>query len=576
MFVLGANAAGLLNKLESFYRNISIFNPGVIFIQESKARRKGKIKLNNYTIFEKIRKQNNGGGLLTAVHSSLKPVSISDDDDDEEILVVEANINNSMVRLINGYGPQENLPENSRKLFFDQLDLEVKKAKIAGALVCIEMDSNAKLGPTIIPGDPKPKSENGKLLEKVINDNELIVVNAKPICNGVITRHRKTINNEEDSVIDHFIVCKGMFKLVQKMTIDEAGKNSLTKFTNKSGDKTGTKESDHRTIVIELNLDWNPNYPCDRLELFDYKNSKNFEKFIEITENNKNLENCFDVNNEDLEKSSKRWLKMLKNIIKMSFTKIRVTKNKTSPELEVLFKKKEILKTKIAGIENIENIIEKAKLYEDLDSVNTSIEQFCSEKNKALVDEYIGRHNDVIEGFSQAKTWKLKKKLSPKNTIEPPAAKKDEHGNLVTDREALGDLYLQTYKQRLQPNPISEKYGELKTLKEYLFEIEMKLSKSRISKFWSIKDLNKALKSFKNNKARDEHGHIYELFKYGGTSLKLSHLKLFNLVKQQQIYPSIFQQSNISSFWKKKGEKSDLKMIVVFLTSTRSDQYLTK
>ena len=193
-----------------------------------------------------------------------------------------------------------------------------------------------------------------------------------------------------------------------------------------------------------------------------------------------------------------------------------------------------------------------------MDTVNTSIEQFCSEKNKALVDEYIGRHNDVIEGFSQAKTWKLKKKLSPKNTIEPPAAKKDEHGNLVTDREALGDLYLQTYKQRLQPNPISEKYGELKTLKEYLFEIEMKLSKSRISKFWSIKDLNKALKSFKNNKARDEHGHIYELFKYGGTSLKLSLLKLFNLVKQQQIYPSIFQQSNISSFWKKKGEKSDL------------------
>ena len=121
----------------------------------------------------------------------------------------------------------------------------------------------------------------------------------------------------------------------------------------------------------------------------------------------------------------------------MTFTKIRVTKNKTSPELEVLFKKKEILKTKIAGIDNIENISEKAKLYEDLDTVNTSIEQFCSEKNKALVDEYIGRHNDVIEGFSQAKTWKLKKKLSPKNTIEPPAAKKDKHGNLVTDREVM-------------------------------------------------------------------------------------------------------------------------------------------
>ena len=103
MFILGANAAGLFNKLESLYRNISTFNPMVVFIQESKAKRKNKLKLNDYTIFEKVRKHSNGGGLLTAIHSSLKPVSISNDDDDEEILVVEAKIGNSKVRFI--YGP---------------------------------------------------------------------------------------------------------------------------------------------------------------------------------------------------------------------------------------------------------------------------------------------------------------------------------------------------------------------------------------------------------------------------------------------------------------------------------------
>ena len=30
---------------------------------------------------------------------------------------------------------------------------------MSGALICIEMDSNAKLGADIIPGDPKSKSE---------------------------------------------------------------------------------------------------------------------------------------------------------------------------------------------------------------------------------------------------------------------------------------------------------------------------------------------------------------------------------------------------------------------------------
>ena len=96
--------------------------------------------------------------------------------------------------------------------------------------------------------------------------------------------------------------------------------------------------------------------------------------------------------------------------------------------------------------------------------------------------------------------------------------------------------------------------AELKRLKEYLLFIQMKIAKSRISENWNLADLNKALKTLKNNKARDEHGHIYELFKYGGLDLKRSLLKLYNLVKKKQMYPKIFQKSNISSFWKKKGD----------------------
>ena len=161
------------------------------------------------------------------------------------------------------------------------------------------------------------------------------------------------------------------------------------------------------------------------------------------------------------------------------------------------------------------------------------------------------------------------KKLSPKNTIDPPASKKDEYGNLVTDQEALETLYIETYKSRLQPNPVSEDMAELKYLKEYLHDIQMNIARNRITKDWTIDDLNKALKTLKNNKARDEHGHVYELFKYGGTALKNSLLKLYNLVKRKQKYPTIFQKSNISSFWKKKGKKVTLIMIEGFLMLQR-------
>ena len=73
-----------------------------------------------------------------------------------------------------------------------------------------------------------------------------------------------------------------------------------------------------------------------------------------------------------------------------------------------------------------------------------------------------------------------------------------------------------------------------------------------------MKDLGEVFKVSKNNKARDAHGHTYEVFKFCGGDLKKSLLELFNLVKNKQIYPTIFQPANITSLYKKRGDKSDL------------------
>ena len=67
------------------------------------------------------------------------------------------------------------------------------------------MDANSKLGSTIIPGDPCEQSKNGKLLLKVIEDNDLIVVNGTDLCKGIVTRYRQTKNSTEKSVLDYFL-----------------------------------------------------------------------------------------------------------------------------------------------------------------------------------------------------------------------------------------------------------------------------------------------------------------------------------------------------------------------------------
>ena len=125
MLLIGANAAGLLNKRESLIRLVEKFSPAVIFIQKTKARKKNNVKLDNYLCFEAVRSVYYGGGLLTAVHKELHPFQVSNCDDDE-IIVVEAKINKQNIRLINGYGPQESSPEETRKSFFSHLDLEIK------------------------------------------------------------------------------------------------------------------------------------------------------------------------------------------------------------------------------------------------------------------------------------------------------------------------------------------------------------------------------------------------------------------------------------------------------------------
>ena len=105
---------------------------------------------------------------------------------------------------------------------------------------------------------------------------------------------------------------------------------------------------------------------------------------------------------------------------------------------------------------------------------------------------------------------------------------------------------------------MSDDVRELKDLKDYLFSLRYSLAGNDVSVDWTESDLEKALKSLKNNKARDVHRLTYEIFKYGGRDLKLSLLHLFNKIKRSQIYTSICQVSNITSFWKKKGDRRDI------------------
>ena len=214
--IMGTNAAGLKAKKDSLLSNIEIFNyPSCITIQESKLRNCSNFKLDNYQVFEK-RREGAGGGLLTAIDHNLDPVLIQSDDEDCEILVVQCNLGKQKIRIINGYGPQEDDPLVKRMKFWETIEHEIVSAKNEKCMILIELDANAKLGSQIIRNDPNKISENGQLLRNLIERKSLELLNNSPLCEGTITRHRVTKNSEEKSVIDYIITCDKLRAFLEK------------------------------------------------------------------------------------------------------------------------------------------------------------------------------------------------------------------------------------------------------------------------------------------------------------------------------------------------------------------------
>ena len=237
----------------SLQNEIKETNAAIFTIQETHYAEKGKIKVEGYEIFESIRKKEKGGSVI-GVHNSLNPILIKEYKDDFELICVEVAIANKQIRIIIGYGPQESWPESSRLSFFHALEEEVVKAMNDGKQVIIEMDSNSKLGPEIIKGDPHRQSENGKLLWEIICRNELIVVNGMlEKCKGLVTRRRETVNGIEQSIIDHVLISNGLKDDIELIDIDECGHRAITNLGNKN--LLGNR-SDHNVLVTTFKLKW--------------------------------------------------------------------------------------------------------------------------------------------------------------------------------------------------------------------------------------------------------------------------------------------------------------------------------
>ena len=328
---LGVNTAGLKSKFTSFKKVINELKPSVFFAQETKFREEGNIKLGDeYLVYEFLRKnEKGGGGLALGCQKNLNPCLVSEGNENVEALSIDIFIKNMKIRCCTAYGPQENDKIEKKEAFWDHLDKEVGEAEKSGAGFILQFDGNLWAGKKIIPNDPRPQNNNGKMFEQFLLRNpRLTVVNSLPECRGLVTRSRIKEGVKEESVLDFFVVCELILPFVKKMVIDDSKNYILSNY--KIAKQTGKAvDSDHFTQYLDLNLKIGKERP-ERKEMFNFKDKNCQEAFKINTSETEDFTDCFN-GEAPLNEKINNWKRVLMSHCSKAFKKIRIRDRKIKP-----------------------------------------------------------------------------------------------------------------------------------------------------------------------------------------------------------------------------------------------------
>ena len=333
---------------------------------------------------------------MIGVHMNLNPVLISEHSELFEMIVVQVKSKGRDIRIMTGYGPQENPNPDLTMPFFSKLEEEIISAKLANKSIIIQMDANSKLGKNIHPLDPKDQSPNGAVLASIVERNDLIVVNTlQNKCKGVITRRRCMEDAVEESVIDFLIISVDIMNDLKELIIDEEKEHALTKMTHhKKGVKLVT--SDHNVLLSKFRIPVEVNTDKERVEIFNFRNKTNQKIFTEATSNTTKLSEVFETN-EDINTQTKKFLKRLDKTVNRCFKKVRISGKKPS-EYEKLYGKW----VEVRHLEDDENKQKSKDLEAEL------ADKYAKTKFEKIQEEISGMCSEE-EAKNSGKLWQLKK-----------------------------------------------------------------------------------------------------------------------------------------------------------------------
>ena len=265
--ILYSNVNGIKDKVASLETTTEALEIDIVAIAETKQKPPRLQGFGKWRSTE--RKGRAGGGVGVCAKESIsnkltKVTNLEQDDNNQDVVWTElTKTKNKKFYIGCYYGKQEKENENEIRREFQLLSSQISMLKTRGEIM-LATDANAKL--EIKDGKYQQElSRNGKYLKELTEEHNLIVVslNSKT---GKWTRKPRT-TTEKESIIDYVLMTPELAKQVTEISIDEAGAYRIK----------GQKETDHNTIIVELNID----IPIEKKKIkrWDLNNKEGWKKY---------------------------------------------------------------------------------------------------------------------------------------------------------------------------------------------------------------------------------------------------------------------------------------------------------
>ena len=540
----GLNPDGAISKWTTIKKAIRETGAGVWMMQETKCQA-GNLELDGFTTYEHVRIDKDGGGLSLSALKELNPSFVRDGGDDVEAMTVNIHLKKITISMNTGYGPQEYDKIDKKQNFWKYLEDECERAKKEGNGFLFQGDLNSHLGPNIIPGDLRPRNENGKMFANFVKSNQLTIVNALSMCKGTTTWKKIRNGIELKSTIDFIVVCDLVLPYITDMDINSEGKHNITNF-NPANKGEKVTSADHEPMWATINLKISPEKPNDNIVL-NYKDLNALKQFKTNTSDAKEFSKSLEAET-SVEERAEMWKTVFEDHCKRVFPKIRIRKTNIKPSNadKLIDKRNKMIKhnrneddTELKDLN-----VKIAKIIAEEERLKChKLKQFCNPNGSVNVGEM----------------WKLKKKLWPAKKPSLPAAKLNHEGKLVSSPNEVKEALTKEYKERLRQRPIHPKLT--KKYKKKTMEIKLKMSQQNKSQPFSMSELHIVLQKLKRGKARDPEGWVRELFHPSvmGNDMKISLLKMLNLLKAEGVIPQFMRRAHIATIPKKNKSRLLLK-----------------